>query len=235
MKNYLNKSNAEALRLARIEEAKKIEAMAGDLTSYTGEEVYAEYNGQLVPVRSMARPYAPQRGLDSLQGEVKTFTFRIANTDGAAKTFFLTGGLLPERTGIVKQGAFASVVGGDSDKLTGTGDPTSIEEFKEFIKRNPLVVGFVRLESNVDGQMSYSIQQFRGNPFLGPENVVGNIQPSNYKGAGDFQSRIVEIPGAKLTFDDQTATRMTVAPNSVLSITIGVTQIYNAAAIANSK
>lgn len=231
----LNKQNAEALRLARLAEAQEIEAMAEDLTSYTGEEVYAEYNGQLVPVRQMARPYAPQRGLDSLHGEVKTFTFRITNTALTAKTFFLTGGLLPDRTGIVNEGAFASTAGGDSANLSGAGDPTSIEEFKEFIKRNPLVVGFVRIESNVDGQMSYSIQQFRGNPFLGPENVVANIQPSNYKGASDYQSRIAEIPGAKLTFDDQTATKMTVAASSVLSITIGVTQIYNAAAIANSK
>ena len=212
-----------------------------EFENYTGEsDDFMDFGG--APGASFMNPAA------------RAFTITIQNANSAARTVYLTPGLvyapgivnsasfndttkavtLNSPNGYLKTGAILDKDGNSGLTVSATGSKT-VEEFLAFIYTNPTAVTYVKVRTSAsDGaQLANKITVRPQSPFrdlgsydLNPEEMLDqNSQQTNVA--------LFQTPGLILSKDMQL--QLTIAGSQVTTITFGIGGILNNSAALQKK
>ena len=132
-------------------------------------------------------------------------------------------------TGIAVDGVITEAIA----DLVVTGNPSSVANFIDFCKRNPVNIKKMNMLVTDPLQFEQDLEVREGlSPFNAPPSRF--ITPSNYKTNTQNDDKLVHIEGEKLQFNDQTAVVAEFLPGTT-TITFFVDSILNTAAILDDR
>ena len=200
---------------------------------YTGEgDDFLDFGG---PNKSFATEITDPR----------LFVMTIANSDNVAHSAYLIPGYLwspkqvigytavttaiedkaPYTTtltpvypnGFVRDGAFPDT-NGVTGKLTGSGNPKTIEEFFAFIKNTPITCNAIKIQNSVDPtQMDQQLIQRSLSPFRTLEEKIWT--PGAYQTQDTYRDKIIVFPTSGLILSDQTQIEYPIVATSSITVT----------------
>lgn len=215
---------------------KALEREAGFLSSFDGNDddfvdyagnpmnEFLAYNGEgddLVDFAGNKVAFTPQEQMEY----ERIYKFTVVNGNGTNERFKLASGL-GATTGLpLADGAFNSIGG---NALSIAGSPTPWERFLNFYKNNPTQVKGFFLESDVEAQISTTVEIERHSAFRASLQSRA-ITISNYTNENTFQTKKVTVK-EEILFDHQQEIIMTIIANSTMTVTL-----YCGAVLNNAK
>ena len=132
-------------------------------------------------------------------------------------------------TGIAVDGVITEAIA----DVVVTGNPSSVSNFIEFCKRNPVNIKKMNMLVTDPQQFEQDLEVREGlSPFNAPPSRF--ITPSNYKTNTQNDDKLVHIEGEKLQFNDQTGVVVEFLPGTT-TITFYVDSILNTSAILDNR
>ena len=132
-------------------------------------------------------------------------------------------------TGIAVDGVITEAVA----DVVVIGKPSSVANFVEFCKRNPVNIKKMNMLVTNPLQFEQDLEVREGlSPFKSPPSRF--VTPSNYKTNTQNDDKLVHIEGEKLQFNDQTAVVVEFLPGTT-TITFYVDSILNTSAILDNR
>lgn len=227
--------------LTQAEKLEIIEELAArNLSNYEG----AEYNYTGYEDTNLQFVGPAQNSFVNESQNALSFSMKFTNTDANAVDrialcpgYFTTASLIKDEAGtacaaIVTDGTIIGTAN-DLNRLVGIAINKPIQEFLDFVKRNPTrVIGIKMLVDNAT-QFDSVIYVKQNSPFRNLQDST--INPNTFKDETNNDPLRVSIPTQNLQFDDQSTVTTKILAGRTVTYSLYIGGIVNPAASLSNK
>ena len=198
---------------------------ANELSNYDGGGAYFGQNDDFLDFDGKTGSFA-----DPVTRS-KTYQITIANAAGATRVALLCPGLVPNRVGLIADGAFNDR-DGNAGLSCSSGSPGTVAQFNWFIQKFPSLIVGVKLATDSVTQLDQSLTIQQESPFKIHSSKV--IPFGTFQNENSFNTKILSVP-EPFYMDQQTRIEVPILAGSALAMTFFVGTSLNIAKALREK